>query len=107
MADALQVYDGDESVLIATASASSIGQTAIRLWEWKAPKKSKASNGRTRSIAGAFEWLLKAVVVMAATAYFVNVIREHLTSSCILQLRRMIIGNQIRNHGVDSPHISG
>ena len=76
----MKVHDGDESVLVATASASSIGQTAIRLWEWKAPKKSKAPNRRTWSIAGAFELFLKAVVVMAATAYFVNVIREHSTS---------------------------
>jgi hypothetical protein len=82
MADGLKVHDGNESVLIATASASSVGQTAIRLWQWKAPKKSKASNGRTWSIAGTFEWLLKAVVVMAATGYFINVIREHFSSSC-------------------------
>lgn len=83
MADALKVHDGDENVLIATASASGTGQTAIRLWEWKAPKKStsKPSNGRTWSIAGTFEWFLKAVVVMAATAYFINVIREQITSS--------------------------
>jgi len=78
----LKVHDGDESVMIATASASSIGQTAIRIWEWKAPKKSKASNGRTWSIAVTLEWLLKAVVVMAASAYFITVIREHFTSSC-------------------------
>jgi hypothetical protein len=77
IADTLKVHDGDKSVLIATASASSIGQATIRLWEWKAPKKSKASKGRTWCIAGAFEWFLKAVVVMAATAYFINVIREH------------------------------
>ena len=51
----------------------------IRLWEWKALKKSKASNGRTWSIAETFEWFLKAVIVMAATGYFVNFIREHLT----------------------------
>lgn len=82
MADALKVYDGDESVLIATASASSIGQTAIRLWEWKALKKSKASKGRIWSIAGTLEWLLRAVVVMAASAYFINIIREHVTNSC-------------------------
>jgi hypothetical protein len=79
MTDALKVHDDDESVLIATASASSIGQVAIRLWEWKAPKKSKASNGRTWSIAETFEWFLKAVIVMAATGYCVNFIREHLT----------------------------
>jgi hypothetical protein len=83
MADALKVHDGDKSVLIATASASSVGQTAIRLWEWKAPKKSKASNGRTWSIAVTFEWFLKAVVVMAAAAYFINVIRGQFTSSRI------------------------
>jgi len=83
MADALKVHDGDENVvLIATASASSIGQTAIRLWEWKAPKKSKVSNGRTWSTAGIFEWFLKAVVVLAATAYFITIIREQFSSSC-------------------------
>ena len=78
----MKVHDGEESVMIATASASSIGQTAIRLWEWKAPKKSKVSNGKTWSIAVTPEWLLKAVVVMAASAYFINVIREHFTGSC-------------------------
>jgi hypothetical protein len=54
----------------------------IRLWEWKAPKKSKVSNGRMWPIAGAFEWILKAMVVLAATAYFINVIREHFIGSC-------------------------
>jgi hypothetical protein len=58
-----------------------LGQTAIRLWEWKAPKESKASNGKTWSIAVTLEWLLKAVVVMAASAYFINVTREQFTSS--------------------------
>lgn len=78
----MKVHDGEENVLIATASASSIGQTAIRLWEWKAPKKSNASNGGAWSIARTFEWFLKAMVVMAAAAYFINVIREYFTSSC-------------------------
>jgi hypothetical protein len=77
----LKVHDGDEDVLIATASASSIGQTAIRLWKWKAPKKSKVSNRRAWSIARTFEWFLKAMIVIAATAYFINVIREHFTNS--------------------------
>ena len=75
----MKVHDGDKNVLIATASASSIGQTVIRLWEWKAPKKAKTSNGGAWSIAKIFEWFLKAMVVMAATAYFINVIREYFT----------------------------
>ena len=80
-ADALKAHDGDENILVATASTSSIGQMTIRLWEWKALKKSKTSNGRAWSIARTFEWFLKAMVVMAATAYFINVIREHFASS--------------------------
>jgi hypothetical protein len=73
-----QVRDVENGVvLVATASASaSSGPCAIKVWQWRSKKDREEVTGEGWTLCEMVGFLVKLVVVFAAIAYLVGLIRQ-------------------------------
>jgi hypothetical protein len=73
-ADIKQTYDGtDGTVLIATASSTVRGGSAIRLWRWKPSRKT--SPGEMNSSGwNLLEFMWKVLMILVTCAYVIDLI---------------------------------
>ena len=74
----MKVHDGHNMVTIMIASASTSGPSPIRVWQWTPPVNDKRPSDKhsTWTLGRVIEAMLKVVVVIAAAAHIIHVIRE-------------------------------
>jgi hypothetical protein len=75
-----QVYDEDAGVTIASASASSNGPSPIHLWRWTPKDRTnKDQNDGGWSAVRIMEFIMKAIVIVAAAAYIRELFRQEVS----------------------------
>jgi len=87
----VKVHDGQDSVIIATASSSSSGSSSIRLWQWRPPVDDikRGSQNIGWSLNGIVEGLLKVIIVIAAAAYFIDIIRGQVGMGAVKSIKAL------------------
>ena len=78
-----QTHDSeDNTVIIASASSeSNTGASPIMIWKWKA-KGASTGNSTAITFLGVLELSVRCVVICAAVAYFVGILREKVGHFC-------------------------
>ena len=74
-----QTYDSeDNTVIIASASSeSNAGPSPIMIWKWNVKAKGvRTGDSTTITFLGLLELSIRCVVICAAVAYFVGILRE-------------------------------